>query len=236
MLRISLYLILALCFVPVAGATSIMANGAGCNGGGGGSCASGPYTLGPEGDQMSWTFDYSIPNSEVKQFLSIDDVTVGVEVWNYPDKKDTSPKSFSIYLLVGGEDITTATHVWLLGTVGPTTLAGFDSGNRDVITETLDSSDLAAFLAALKKSKGDFEVEVVATGSGVVGVDYASPLGAGSDTYSQTFNLGQRQTDDSGNPVRFASLDVDMPEPASLGTAGIGLLALCWALRKKIAR
>ena len=199
MSRLAFCLVLVLCFVPVAGATTVTAGHAGCNGGGGGSC-DGPYLLGGEGT-ATLTFDYSIPNSTVKKIVGLDDVKVGLEVWDTNNGKDTSIKNFTIELLVGSD-------VWTLGNSGDVTLQGFKGSNRDYITETLlDDTELAQFLAALKGSKGKFSVEIIAnTGS---------------------FNVGGRD--------RFATLDTT-PEPASLGMAGLGLLALSWAVRKKIGK
>ena len=233
MFRTALCLAVALCFVPLAGAASIDANTAGCNGGGSGSCSSGPYLMSYGGEgYASFTFDYSVPNSQVKQISYLDDLKVGVEVWNYPTKNDSTLKSFDIYLLVGSQDHTTATYSLLLGTVGPTSLAGYNGSNRDPITATLtNSSSLAAFLTALKGSKGDFEVEIVPIAAGGGGAAFSAEADG-----SFSFNLGQRQKDDNENAVRFATLDAETPEPASLGMAGFGLLALCWSLRKKIAR
>ncbi|MGA2330073.1 MAG: PEP-CTERM sorting domain-containing protein [Bryobacteraceae bacterium] len=215
--RAAVLFISVLCLVPVAGATVITANPAGCNGGGGGSCDGGPYLLTFGGDESSMTFDYRIPNSQVKLISYLNDLLAGVEVWDYPNKNNTSLKSFDIYLVVGGEDYSTATYSLLLGTIS-STLQGYNSGNRDDITETLSSSSgLSAFLAALKLSKGHFGIEVVDT--------------------EGSFNLGERQLGSDGvTLVRFAQVDAPTPEPASLGMAGIGLIALCWTLRKKIAR
>ena len=198
--RIALCLIFVFCFVPVAGAAAIDANHAGCNGGGGGSC-NGPYLLGGEGN-TTLTFDYSIPNKTVKTMVSLTDVAIGLGVWDTNNGRDTSIKNFTIELLVGSD-------VWTLGTSGNVTLQGFKSSNRDFITETLlDSGELAQFLTALKGSKGDFSVEIIAN--------------AGS------FNVGTQD--------RFATLDYTTPEPASLGMAGLGLIALCWSLRRKIRK
>jgi PEP-CTERM motif len=160
--RIALCLVLVLCFVPLAGAATIDANNAGCNGGGGGSC-NGPYLLGGEGG-TTLTFDYSIPNATVKKMVSLEDVNVGFGVWDTNNGKDTSTKSFTIELLVGSNS-------WTLGSSGNVTLQGFKSSNRDPITETLlDSAELTAFLSALKGSKGKFSVEIIAdTGSFNVG-------------------------------------------------------------------
>jgi hypothetical protein len=141
-----------------------------------------------------------------------------VEVWDYPNKNNGSAKSFDIYVVVGGEDYSTATYHLLLGAIS-STLHGYNSGSRDDITETLFSgSDLSAFLAALRSSRGRFGIEVVDTGG--------------------SFDLGERELGSDGETFgRFAQLDADeLPEPASFGLAGSGLIALCWTLRKKIAR
>lgn len=199
--RIALCLIVMFCFVPVVGATTIDANNAGCNGGGGGSCA-GPYTLG--GPVMTLTFDYSIPNATVKKMTSITDVGVGLGVWDTNNGKDTSLKSFTIELVVGS-------NVWTLGTSGQITLEGYKSSNRDFITETLlDTAKLEEFLTALKGSKGKFSVAVVA------------------DPGFGNFLVGTQD--------RFATVDYTNPEPASLGMASMGLIALCWSLRRKIRK
>ncbi len=199
--RIALCLALVFSFVPLAGATAIDGNRAGCNGSGGGSC-DGPYLLGGDGD-TTLTFEYSIPKATVKQMVSLDDLKIGFEVWDTNNGKDISNKNFSIELLVAGST------PWLLGNSGDVTLEGFKGSNRDYITETLsDSSDLAQFLAALQGSKGKFSIEIIDnTGS---------------------FNVGGRD--------RFATLDYETPEPASLGMAGMGLLALAWSLRKKLGK
>jgi hypothetical protein len=197
--RIALCLIFVFCFVPLAGAAAIDANTAGCNGGGGGSC-NGPYLLGGEGTTL--TFDYSIPNATVKKMVSLDDVEIGLEVWDTNNGKDTSSKSFTIELLVGQD-------AWTLGTSGNVTLQGYKSSNRDSVTKTLlDGGELAQFLAALKGSKGKFSVEIIAD--------------AGS------FNVGTRD--------RFATVDYTTPEPAGLGVAGLGLIALSWTLRRKMGK
>ncbi len=198
-LRLALCIVLVFCFVPLAGASTITANLAGCDGGGGGSCA-GPYTLG--GDVMTLAFDYSIPNATVKKMVSITDVVAGLGVWDTDNGKDPSLKSFSIELVVGSD-------VWTLGTSGSVTLEGYKNSNRDFITETLlDTVKLDEFLVALKGSKGKFSVEVVA------------------DPGFGSFLVGTQD--------RFATLDYTTPEPASLGMAGMGLMALCWSLRRKI--
>ena len=200
MRRIAFCMVLVFCFVPVAGATALGANNAGCDGGGGGSC-NGPYLLGGEGN-TTLTFDYSIPNKTVKKMVSLDDVKVGLEVWDTNNGKDTSSKSFSIELVVGSS-------AWTLGTSGSVTLQGYKSSNRDSITETLlDSGELAEFLTALKGSKGKFSVEIIAD--------------------KGSFNVGTQD--------RFATLDYTTPEPASLGMAGMGLIALSWSLRRKFRK
>ena len=197
--RIALCLILVFCFVPLAGASAITANRAGCDGNGGGSC-DGPYLLGGEGN-TTLTFDYSIAKSTVKQIVSLEDVKFGFEVWDTNNGKDKSTKNFTFELVVG-------THSWTLGDSGDVTLQGFKSSSRDDITATLlDGTDLQEFLTALKGSKGKFSVEIIDnTGS---------------------FNVGGRD--------RFATLDTT-PEPASLGMAGMGLLALSWSLRRKLGK
>jgi len=105
-------------------------------------------------------------------------------------------------------DLVVGSNSWTLGTSGNVTLQGYKGSNRDFITETLtNATELAQFLTALKGSKGKFSVEIVAnTGS---------------------FNVG---TED-----RFATIDTT-PEPASLGMAGMGLVALSWSLRRKIRK
>jgi hypothetical protein len=196
--RFAACLILVLCLVPFAGATPIPAGDAGCNAGGGGSCY-GPYALG--GDVKTLTFDYSVANSAIKNLVSLDNVAVGLGVWDTNGGNDTSNKSFTIDLLIGSS-------VWTVRTIGGT-LEGYKSANRDFITATLlDSSELASFLTALQGTKGKFSVEIIAADD------------------SGSFNVGTQD--------RFATLDFIAPEPASLGLAGIGLVALCWSLRRKI--
>lgn len=218
MFRTAGFLVAALCFVPVASATSITAGYSGCNGASG-SCPTGSYQLTAG---STWTFDYKIPNSQVQLISYLNDVIAGLEVWDTNGGNNTSTKSLNVYLLVGGEDYSTltdtsTTYSGLLGTV-TSTLAGYTSGTRDAFTETLTtSSELSAFLTALQGSKGNFSIEVVDT--------------------EGTFNLGERHVGDDGvTPARFASLDYTAPEPASLGLAGFGLIAMFWSLRKRIAR
>ncbi len=221
MLRATVVLALAFCFVATAGATAITAGYSGCNGLPG-NCPTGSYQLSFGGTPSNYVFDYQVPNSQVKTMSYLDDVVASLEVWDTNSGNNTSSKSFSIYLLVGpfagAEDYSTATYSLLLSASGEVTLGGYDTNNRDVIADTvLSGSDLSAFLAALKVSKGAFSVEVVDT--------------------EGTFNLGERHLGGDGvTPVRFAQLDFETPEPTSLGMAGIGLIALCWTLRKKIAR
>jgi hypothetical protein len=221
MFRTAVLLVTALCLVPAASATVIMAGYSGCNGLPG-SCPTGSYQLTAGGDVSSWTFDYKVPNSEVTLISYLNNVVAGLEVWDTGSGNNTSTKSFKVYLLVGGEDYSTltdtsTTYSGLLGTV-TSTLAGYTSGTRDAFTETLTTgSELSAFLTALQGSKGNFSIEVVDT--------------------EGTFNLGERHVGDDGvTPARFASLDYTAPEPASFGMAGFGLIALCWSLRKRIAR
>lgn len=223
MFRIALCLIIAFCFVPIASADAITAGYSGCQGGGSGSCAGGAYLLSVTpsegGPSVTWTFDYSIPNADVKQMTSLDDVVVNLEVFDTKNgqEPDGAKEGFKIYLLVGGVDFNTADYHLLLDKIGPTKLDSYTGNSRDTITETVtDSADLARFLKQLQKNHGDFSVEVVAING--------------------DFYLGDRHQTPEGGPARFAALDFETPEPASLGTAGIGLLALCWTLRKKIAR
>ena len=232
MFRTSICLILSFCFAPIAGADVLTAGYAGCNTGG--TCSGGAYQLTAGGDVSTWTFDYSIPNSDVKQISYLNNVVVNLEVFDTKNQQppadgadfqgaqsleaDGAKEGCKIYLLVGGDDHTTAAYHLLLDTIGPTYLDSYTGADRDTITETLtDATELARFLKQLKKSNGDFSVEVVATHG--------------------DFYLGDRHQTPDGDPARFAALDVtDLPEPASVGTAGIGLIALLWTLRKKIRR
>ncbi len=211
--------IIALCLVPLAGATPIKAYYSGCNGTPG-TCPGGSFELTAGDGTSSWTFDYSIPNPQLNPITDLDSVVTALEVWDTRNgaKQDTSLKSLAIYLLVGGEDYESASYSLLLDTIGPTTLSAYTNTARDAITETaVNASDLAAFLAALKANNGGFSVEVVDT--------------------SGSFNLGGRITGSDGvTSVRYAQLDYQAPEPTTFALAGIGLIAVCWTLRKKIAR
>jgi hypothetical protein len=240
MLRTAFCLIIVFCFVSIAAADILPADYVGCNAGGNGSCAGGPFTISTtgnnDGSYQTWTFDYSVPNKDVKQISYLNDVVVSLQVFDTKNQSggdggdaafgmsaqdlvtDGAKEGFKIFLLVGGEDHTTAAYSLLIDTVAPTYLDSYTGTNRDTINLTVtDPTDLAKFLKQLKKADGDFSVEVVAT--------------------KGDFYLGDRHQDPDGSPARFASLDAsETPEPASLGTVGIGLLALCWTLRKKIRK
>lgn len=214
--RAAVVLALAFCLVPMAGAAVILAGYAGCDGTS--PCDPGPYTLSTSG-VSSLTFDYSIPNREARQIWYFNAVTVNLEVFDRAagDPRDGAVEGFEIYLIVGGEDHDTATYSLLLTTVGPALLDAYRSGSRLVLNEAVAGAELPAFLAALQGNRGDFGVQVVAT--------------------TGDFYLGARHGQPGGDPGRWVQMDyVSIPEPATCGVAGLGLLALGMLLRKKAAR
>jgi hypothetical protein len=216
MFRASLVLALACCFVSAAGAAVILAGYAGCDGTS--PCPPGPYTLSTSGPS-SLTFDYSIPNRTARQIWYFNAVTVNLEVFDRAagESRDGAVEGFEIYLIVGGEDHDTATYSLLLTTVGPALLDAYRSGSRLVLNEAVAAAELPAFLGALQGNRGDFGVEVVAT--------------------TGDFYLGARHGEPDGDPGRWVELDfVSVPEPATCGVVGLGLVALGLAVRKKAAR
>jgi hypothetical protein len=214
MSRTATLLTLVLCLVPLASATLITAGGAGCNGVK--PCPSGPYLLNFGGEVPDWTFDYSVPNKEVKDIAQLNGVVVNLEMFdryqgNPVDLAGARGETFSVYLVVEGG------YSLLLGSVGPN-INGTTGNDRYVFNASVPGSELPGFLAALRDNKGDFGIEVVAT--------------------SGNFWLGDRKGTPGveDDPGRYVTLDVTLPEPASFGMTGIGLLLLCGAVRKKIAR
>lgn len=215
MLRTAVLLTIVFCLVPIAGATAITAGYAGCNGVK--PCDTGPYLLGFNGEVASrWRFDYSIPNREAQQIAYLDEVVVDLEVFDRRggEGRDRADEGFAINLIVGAD------YTLPLYTYDPARLDPYTSGDRLLLNLILPDSDLPAFLAALQGNRGDFGVEVVAT--------------------SGDFWLGERHGspgEKGGDPGRFVTLDFQsVPEPATLGIAGIGLIVICLAARKKSAR
>ena len=220
MLRTAVLLTVVFCLVPIAGATVITAGYAGCNGVK--PCDSGPYLLAVNQEAPgSWTFDYSIPNRQARGITSLDQVVVDLEVFDRRagEGKDKANEGFTVYLIVGGEDHLSADYSLALYSFGPARLDPYTGGDRLLLNEIVPDGDLPAFLAALQGNRGDFGVEVVAT--------------------TGNFWLGDRRGTPGNveDPGRFVTLDFQStPEPASLGIAGIGLIGICLALRKKSAR
>jgi hypothetical protein len=200
--------------VPIAGATGITAGFAGCDGVK--PCDPGPYLLDVNGPQITWTFDYSIPNRQAREITSLDQVVVDLEVFDRRagEGKDKANEGFTIYLIVGADYSPLALY-----TYGPARLDPYTGGDRLLLNEIVPDSALPAFLAALQGNRGDFGIEVVAT--------------------TGNFWLGDRHGTPGNveDPGRFVTLDFQStPEPASPGIAGIGLIGICLALRKKSAR
>lgn len=212
--RIATILILAFCLVSTAGATVITAGYAGCNGTK--PCPSGPHLVDVDGVFPDWTFDYSIPNKQVKDIAQLNDVVVNLELFDRYQGEPVDPaghrgETFSVYLVGAGG------YSQLLGSVGPN-INGTTGNDRYIFNASLPGSYLPGFLTMLRDNKGDFGVWVVAD--------------------SGNFWLGERHgsPESKGDPGRYVTLDFTVPEPASFGVAGLGLLLLCGALRKKIAR
>lgn len=206
--------LLTLLLASVAGAAPIVVSASqnGCNGGGSGSCTGlFPYLL-TAGDDATkqMTFDFRIAKAD-KSLLqwNLSSVVVHLDVWDNGTTKnpDTAAEQGSVFLLIPG------VAPILLGSFQD--LNAFHSGNRYSVDLSVPESDLAAVLAGLSaqydpkhpnRGTVDLSIQVVAN--------------------TGNFNLA--------SAGRSVTLDFLTPEPAGLGLAGIGLLALGWVARKRV--